>query len=69
MSPRTDGSPETSAADLRDRLARVKRLAAEGDSAAARALLWSLASPDDDFVIQARLARVLSLLSSAGLGL
>lgn len=68
MSPRTEGSPETSAPDLRDRLATVKRLAAEGDSAAARAMLRSLASPDDDFVTQARLARVLSSLPSAGLG-
>jgi FkbH-like protein len=58
-----------SAVSLREKLTEGKRLAEGKDWAAAHALLVSLLSPEDEFVIQARVAKQDAALPLAAIGL
>jgi hypothetical protein len=57
------------ASERRGKIAEIKGLIANRDWMSAFAGLAALASPEDDFVSQARIARLYSTLPAAALGL
>jgi predicted enzyme involved in methoxymalonyl-ACP biosynthesis len=57
------------ATELRGKIAEIKGLIAKRDWMSAFGLLAALSSPEDDFVSQARAARLYSMLPAADLGL
>jgi FkbH-like protein len=57
------------ASELSDKIAKIKGLIAKRDWMSAFGRLTALSSPDDDFVSQARVARLYSTLPAAELGL